>query len=232
MGVDPVCMGVVVASLAGDRQARLPGCGGNAGGDAGGDVRRRVHPPGHRAHRLRVVRQTAGGLAYLQEPSDIFGVEIPRSRSSRSWPRPCASPPSSSCSGGPGRLHMRAASMDFGTARMLGVRANRVITAPSSSRDPGCGRHRDALRGADPGHEHIAVGHDLRDEGVVLAGLNRPIPATSAASRSAPPSGSCRGPADEPEPVPAELHLRRGDRRSSPRGERAFHPRDRAVERL
>ena len=63
---------------------------------------------------------------------------------------------------------------------MLGVRANRVIGGAvliSGLLAAVC--RGDAHRGADAGHEHVRpAGDDLVLAGVVLGGLNRPIPAT------------------------------------------------------
>jgi branched-chain amino acid transport system permease protein len=73
--------------------------------------------------------KTAGQFGYLQEPWDIAGVEIRKIAI-------VAIVTAAVCLGllqllltrTPVGLHMRAAAMDFRTARMLGVRANRVIS--------------------------------------------------------------------------------------------------------
>ena len=77
-------------------------------------------------------------------------------------------------------LHMRAASMDFQTARMLGVRANRVIAIAVL-----CSGALAAVVAVMLTVQNPLVTPDfaLRDTiivlaGVVLGGMNRPIPAT------------------------------------------------------
>ena len=77
-------------------------------------------------------------------------------------------------------LHMRAASMDFETARMLGVRANRVIAMAVL-----CSGALAAVVAVMLTVQNPLVTPDfaLRDTiivlaGVVLGGMNRPIPAT------------------------------------------------------
>jgi branched-chain amino acid transport system permease protein len=77
-------------------------------------------------------------------------------------------------------LHMRAASMDFSTARMLGVRANRVIGAAVLLSGGLAAVVAVMLTVQNP---LVTPDFALRDTivvlaGVVLGGLNRPIPAT------------------------------------------------------
>ena len=77
-------------------------------------------------------------------------------------------------------LHMRAASMDFRTARLLGVRANRVIGGAVLVSGLLAGVVAVLLTVQSP---LVTPDFALRDTivvlaGVVLGGLNRPIPAT------------------------------------------------------
>jgi branched-chain amino acid transport system permease protein len=77
-------------------------------------------------------------------------------------------------------LHMRAASLDFSTARMLGVRANRVIAAAVLLSGALAAVVAVILTVQNP---LVTPDFALRDTivvlaGVVLGGLNRPIPAT------------------------------------------------------
>ncbi len=77
-------------------------------------------------------------------------------------------------------LHMRAASMDFGTARLLGVRANRVIGGAVLVSGLLAGVVAVMLTVQNP---LVTPDFALQDTivvlaGVVLGGLNRPIPAT------------------------------------------------------
>ena len=59
--------------------------------------------------------------------------------------------------------------------------------------------------------------------GVVMSGLNRPIPATLGSFSIGSPTARSAGPAHEPEPVPAQLRLRRSDRRAARRPD-GSHP--------
>jgi branched-chain amino acid transport system permease protein len=77
-------------------------------------------------------------------------------------------------------LHMRAASMDFSTARLLGVRANRVIGAAVLLSGALAAVVAVILTVQNP---VVTPDFALRDTivvlaGVVLGGMNRPIPAT------------------------------------------------------
>jgi branched-chain amino acid transport system permease protein len=77
-------------------------------------------------------------------------------------------------------LQMRAASMDFGTARLLGVRANRVIGGAVLVSGALAAVVAVMLTVQNP---LVTPDFALRDTivvlaGVVLGGLNRPIPAT------------------------------------------------------
>jgi branched-chain amino acid transport system permease protein len=125
--------------------------------------------------------KTAGGLAYLQEPWDIFGVEIRKiAIVAIVAAAACLAAIQLLLTRTPVGLHMRAASMDFETARMLGVRANRVITGAV------------VISGILAAVATVMLSVEqtqvtstfaLSDTiyvlmGVVLGGLNRPIPAT------------------------------------------------------
>jgi branched-chain amino acid transport system permease protein len=125
--------------------------------------------------------KTAGGLAYLQEPWDIFGVEIRKiAIVAIVAAAVCLAAIQLLLTRTPVGLQMRAASMDFGTARMLGVRANRVITGAV------------VISGILAAIATVMLSVEqtqvtstfaLSDTiyvlmGVVLGGLNRPIPAT------------------------------------------------------
>ncbi len=120
---------------------------------------------------------------------------------------------------------MRAASLDFETARLLGVRANRVIGGAVLVSGALAAVVAVMLTVQNP---LVTPDFALQDTivvlaGVVLGGLNRPIPATlgglldrlrhRAARRCA---------ADRAEPVPAHVHLRRGDPRAARPARRAL----------
>src|SRR4029077_5406056 len=94
-------------------------------------------------------------------------------------------------------------------------------------RPPRSDRRRDAQRRAAPDHEHVRpAGDDLRSHG---CRPRRPQPADPGHARWLPDRlrlrAAGRDPPLEPEPVPAELHLRGGDRRAARPAERALHPR-------
>jgi branched-chain amino acid transport system permease protein len=125
--------------------------------------------------------KTAGALAYLQAPWDIFGVEIRKiAIVAIVSAAVCLAAIQLLLTRTSVGLHMRAASMDFGTARMLGVRANRVITGAVLV---------SGLLAAvatvmlSVEQTQVTSTFALSDTiyvlmGVVLGGLNRPIPAT------------------------------------------------------
>ena len=76
--------------------------------------------------------KTAGEFGQLQAPWDIFGVEIRKiAIIAIATAAVCLALLQFLLTRTSVGLHMRAASMDFRTARMLGVRANRVIPARS-----------------------------------------------------------------------------------------------------
>ena len=120
---------VVLALSVAHGPARVPAAADAvAGGDARGDVRGRVPDAERRAARVRALGTIASPFGAAQRPWTIGGVDIRKitivsvvvavvclvalrlllDRTSLG-------------------LHMRAAAMDFRTARLLGVRANRVI---------------------------------------------------------------------------------------------------------
>jgi branched-chain amino acid transport system permease protein len=125
--------------------------------------------------------KTAGGLAYLQEPWDIFGVEIRKiAIVAIVAAAVCLAAIQLLLTRTPVGLHMRAASMDFLTARMLGVRANRVITGAVVVSGILAAVATVML---SVEQTQVTSTFALSDTiyvlmGVVLGGLNRPIPAT------------------------------------------------------
>jgi branched-chain amino acid transport system permease protein len=125
--------------------------------------------------------KTAGALGYLQEPWDIFGVEIRKiAIVAVVTAAVCLALIQVLLTRTSVGLHMRAASMDFGTARMLGVRANRVITgavlisgllAAVAAVMLSVEQSQITSTFALPDTIYVLMG-------VVVGGLNRPIPAT------------------------------------------------------
>jgi branched-chain amino acid transport system permease protein len=124
---------------------------------------------------------SVGSLAFLNAPWDIFGVEIKRiAVIAIATAAGCLVILQVLLTRTPLGLHMRAAAQDFRTARLLGVRANRVIgTAVILS----------GLLAATAAvllsAQATSVGYTfgLQDTiivlaGVVVGGMNRPIPAT------------------------------------------------------
>ena len=125
--------------------------------------------------------KTAGQLAYLNAPVDIGGVEIKKIAV-------IAVVTAAGClvvlqlllSRTSVGLHMRAASMDFRTARLLGVRANRVIAGAVIVSGLFAAVAAVVL---SVQQTQITSTFGLQETiyvlaGVVLGGLNRPIPAT------------------------------------------------------
>jgi branched-chain amino acid transport system permease protein len=125
--------------------------------------------------------KTAGALAYLQEPWDIGGVQIRKiAIIATATAAVCLALLQLLLTRTSVGLHMRAASMDFRTARMLGVRANRVITGAV------------LISGLLAGIAAVMLSVEQTQitstfalpetiyvlMGVVVGGLNRPIPAT------------------------------------------------------
>jgi branched-chain amino acid transport system permease protein len=125
--------------------------------------------------------KTAGALAQLQEPWDIFGVEIRKiAIIAIAAAAVCLAVLQFLLTRTSVGLHMRAASMDFRTARMLGVRANRVITgavlisgllAAVAAVMLSVEQTQITSTFALPETIYVLMG-------VVVGGLNRPIPAT------------------------------------------------------
>ncbi|HZT94395.1 MAG TPA: branched-chain amino acid ABC transporter permease [Gaiellaceae bacterium] len=125
--------------------------------------------------------RSVGSLALLNAPWDIFGVEIKK----------IAVISVATAVGSltilqllltrtPLGLHMRAAATDFRTARLLGVRANRVIGAAVILSGLLAAVSAVMLSVQDI---NVVPAFGLQDTivvlaGVVLGGLNRPIPAT------------------------------------------------------
>ena len=125
--------------------------------------------------------RSAGSLALLNAPWDIFGVEIKKiAVISVATAAFCLAVLQLLLTRTPLGLHMRAAALDFRTARMLGVRANRVIAGAV------------VLSGLlaavaavmlSVQEINVTPTFALQDTilvlaGVVLGGLNRPVPAT------------------------------------------------------
>jgi len=125
--------------------------------------------------------KTAGAFGQLQAPWDIFGVEIRKiAIVATATAAVCLALLQLLLTRTSVGLHMRAASMDFRTARMLGVRANRVITGAV------------LISGLLAGIAAVMLSVEQTQitstfalpetiyvlMGVVVGGLNRPIPAT------------------------------------------------------
>jgi branched-chain amino acid transport system permease protein len=125
--------------------------------------------------------KTAGAFGQLQAPWDIFGVEIRKiAIVATAIAAVCLALLQVLLTRTSVGLHMRAASMDFRTARMLGVRANRVITGAV------------LISGLLAGIAAVMLSVEQTQitstfalpetiyvlMGVVVGGLNRPIPAT------------------------------------------------------
>ena len=234
------CFGVVLAFSATDGLARLPAPARTlAGGDARGDVRGRFPPAEHRAPRLRLVREERGSAGDIStRPSDIGGVFIKKIAV-------ISVVTAAGClavilqlllTRTPLGLHMRAAAMDFRTARMLGVRANRVIIGSRDHlRTPVRGRVRcDAERpGAHSRHERSPPRTRSRARRRRARRPNPPVAATLGGFSIGFANGLLGGvlPA-EPEPVPAEPPLRAGDHRPACPSDGLFTRGDRAVERV
>ncbi len=125
--------------------------------------------------------KTAGALGYLQAPWDIFGVEIRKiAIIAIATAAVCLALLQFLLTRTSVGLHMRAASMDFRTARMLGVRANRVITGAVLISGLLAGVAAVML---SVQQTQITSTFALPETiyvlmGVVVGGLNRPIPAT------------------------------------------------------
>jgi branched-chain amino acid transport system permease protein len=125
--------------------------------------------------------KTAGAFGQLQAPWDIFGVEIRKiAIVATATAAVCLALLQLLLTRTSVGLHMRAASMDFRTARMLGVRANRVITGAVLISGLLAGIAAVML---SVEQSQITSTFALPETiyvlmGVVVGGLNRPIPAT------------------------------------------------------
>jgi branched-chain amino acid transport system permease protein len=125
--------------------------------------------------------KTAGAFGQLQAPWDIFGVEIRKiAIVATATAAVCLALLQLLLTRTSVGLHMRAASMDFGTARLLGVRANRVITGAVLISGLLAGVAAVMLSAEQT---QITSTFALPETiyvlmGVVVGGLNRPIPAT------------------------------------------------------
>jgi branched-chain amino acid transport system permease protein len=125
--------------------------------------------------------RSVGSLAQLNAPWDIFGVQIKK----------LAVIAVATAAGSlvilqllltrtPLGLHMRAAAMDFRTARLLGVRANRVIGAAViiSGLLAATAAVFLSAQAIDVGYTFGLQDTIIVLAGVVVGGMNRPIPAT------------------------------------------------------
>jgi len=125
--------------------------------------------------------KSAGSLASLNAPWDIGGVEIKKiAVISVATAAGCLAILQVLLTRTPLGLHMRAAAMDFRTARLLGVRANRVIAAAVMVSGLFA-----AVSAVMLSVQEITVTYAFGTQdtilvlaGVVLGGLNRPISAT------------------------------------------------------
>jgi branched-chain amino acid transport system permease protein len=125
--------------------------------------------------------RNVGSLALLNAPWDIFGVEIKKIAV-------IAVVTAAGClvilqlllTRTPLGLHMRAAAMDFRTARLLGVRANRVIGAAViiSGLLAATATVFLSAQAIDVGYTFGLQDTIIVLAGVVVGGMNRPIPAT------------------------------------------------------
>lgn len=125
--------------------------------------------------------KSAGSLAGLNAPWDIAGVEIKEiAVISVATAAGCLAILQLLLTRTPLGLHMRAAAMDFRTARLLGVRANRVIAGAVLVSGAFA-----AVAAVMLSVTEINVNYTFGTQdtiivlaGVVLGGLNRPVPAT------------------------------------------------------
>src|SRR5437868_14140742 len=125
--------------------------------------------------------RSAGSLALLNAPWDIFGVEIKKiAVISVATAAGCLVILQLLLTRTPLRLHMRAAAMDFRTARLLGVRANRVVGTAVLISGLLAATSAVMLSARNPQVTPIFALDDtiVVLAGVVLGGLTRPIPAT------------------------------------------------------
>lgn len=125
--------------------------------------------------------KSAGSLAELNAPWDIGGVEIKKiAVIAVATAVFCLAVLQLLLTRTPLGLHMRAAALDFRTARLLGVRANRVIAGAVLISGAFAAVAAVMLSVTEI---QVTYSFGLQDTilvlaGVVLGGLNRPIPAT------------------------------------------------------
>jgi branched-chain amino acid transport system permease protein len=125
--------------------------------------------------------KNVGSLAQLNAPWDIFGVQIKKiAVIAVATAAGCLVLLQLLLTRTPLGLHMRAAAMDFRTARLLGVRANRVIGAAVIISGLLAATSAVFLSVQE---NSISSTFGLQDTiivlaGVVVGGMNRPIPAT------------------------------------------------------
>jgi branched-chain amino acid transport system permease protein len=154
--------------------------------------------------------KSAGSLALLNAPWDIGGVEIKKiAVISVATAAGCLAILQLLLTRTSLGLHMRAAAMDFRTARLLGVRANRVIAGAVIVSGLLA-----AVSAVMLTVQEITVTNTfgLQDTiivlaGVVLGGLNRPIPATLGGFSIGFASGILSGvlPSDQSQYLPSFL---------------------------
>jgi branched-chain amino acid transport system permease protein len=125
--------------------------------------------------------KTAGAFGQLLAPWDIFGVEIRKiAIIAIATAAVCLALLQFLLTRTSVGLHMRAASMDFRTARMLGIRANRVITGAVliSGLLAGIAAVMLSVQQSQITSTFALPQTIYVLMGVVVGGLNRPIPAT------------------------------------------------------
>jgi len=125
--------------------------------------------------------RSVGSLAQLNAPWDIFGVEIKKlAVIAVATAAGCLVILQLLLTRTPLGLQMRAAAMDFRTARLLGVRANRVIGAAViiSGLLAATATVFLSAQAIDVGYTFGLQDTIIVLAGVVVGGMNRPIPAT------------------------------------------------------
>jgi branched-chain amino acid transport system permease protein len=125
--------------------------------------------------------RSVGSLALLNAPWDIFGVEIKKlAVLAVATAAGCLIILQLLLTRTPLGLQMRAAAMDFRTARLLGVRANRVIGAAViiSGLLAATAAVFLSAQAVDVGYTFGLQDTIIVLAGVVVGGMNRPIPAT------------------------------------------------------
>jgi branched-chain amino acid transport system permease protein len=125
--------------------------------------------------------KSVGSLTQLNAPWDIFGVQIKKlAVLAVATAAGCLAILQLLLTRTPLGLHMRAAAMDFRTARLLGVRANRVIGTAViiSGLLAAIATVFLAAQASDVGTNFGLQDTIIVLAGVVVGGMNRPIPAT------------------------------------------------------